>query len=55
MLQIGTGFFVMFRMPGETVLNKEYAFNVSPGKEILVELDTVQVREMYDKNNTIHD
>ena len=39
----------MFRMPGETVVNKEYAFKVSPGKEIYVELDTVQVRTMYYK------
>lgn len=37
------GFLVLIRMPNETVLNKEYAFAVTPGRTTYVELRTTQV------------
>lgn len=40
------GFYVVIRMPGERVLNREYAFMVSPGKEHYISLDTVQVERL---------
>ncbi|XP_063683632.1 amiloride-sensitive sodium channel subunit alpha-like [Bolinopsis microptera] len=40
------GFFVVLRMPNETVISKEYAFAISPGKETFVQLDTTQVTRL---------
>ena len=40
------GFFVVLRMPNETVISKEYAFAISPGKETFIQLDTTQVTRL---------
>ena len=46
------GFFVLLRMPNETVLNKEYAFAVSPGKETLVQLQTTEITRLEPRYGT---
>lgn len=40
------GFFIMFRMPGEKVINKEYAFRVSPGNQVFIQLKPIQVTRL---------
>ncbi|XP_063694587.1 acid-sensing ion channel 1A-like [Bolinopsis microptera] len=46
------GFFVLLRMPNETVLNKEYAFAVSPGKETFVQLQTTEITRLEPRHGT---
>ncbi|KAL5268637.1 hypothetical protein ACHWQZ_G002476 [Mnemiopsis leidyi] len=40
------GFYIVLRMANESVISKEYAFAVSPGKETFIQLETTEVTRL---------
>ena len=40
------GFYITLRMPNETIVNKGFGFTVSPGEEILIDIEKLEVERL---------